>query len=152
VDEDHEVWLGCCRGHRRSLAEVRAAVAYGVDERRSNKELVVWWRRLAWELRCLKPLKIGLPELKPDAPAAVHQARGGFALLVGLRRVDYRAEPVPFSVRFSAAWCHLSKSAAHDAIRELRKLDVIRVVAGHGSLPLYEPGKGEISSSPDRVR
>ena len=126
----------------RSLAEVRAASAYGSVKRRSNKELAAWWRRLAFDLGALEPVEVEVPKPGPEASPQAREAADGFALLLGLRRTDHAAEPVAFSVRFCAAWCALSKDAAARAIRELRELDVIRVVAQHGSLALYEPGDG----------
>jgi hypothetical protein len=138
--EGDEVWLGCCSGRLRSLAEVRAARAYGVDRRRSNKELAAWWRRLAFDLGVVEPVAVHAPDLPEGAPREAHVARDGFLLLMGLRRIDYRPEPVAFSVNFVAAWCGLSRRLAERAIRELVDRRVIRVVGRCGRTPLYEPG------------
>lgn len=142
IGETGEAELGCCTGRRRSLAEVRAAIAYGVDGLRSNKELAAWWRRLAYELGCLDPVPVDLPPPPAGSTEAEIRVRAGFQLLVSLRRSDHPPEPVAFSVRFGAAWCGLPKNATAVAIRRLRQLDVITVAAQHGSLLLYEPGRG----------
>jgi hypothetical protein len=149
--ESGEYWLGCCQGPKRSLGEVRGARAYGADRRLSNKEIAVWWRRLAYDHGQLEPVPVDVPEVDEGAPDEVRTARDGFALLLGLRRSDYEPEPVPFSVNFVAAWCRISRNKAARALTELRDRDVIRVVEHHRSMPLYEPGSGStLSTAVDR--
>ena len=133
--------IGCCHGRERSLAEVWAAIAYGADDLRSNIELAVWWRRLAYDLDALEPAPVTLPDLPQDAPPAAKSAREGFALVVGLRRVDRAPRPVAYSVRFTAAWCRLSHGEAASALRVLRDARVIQEVGRAGRVPLYEPGR-----------
>jgi hypothetical protein len=104
ASEDGIYMLACCSGHRRSLAEVWAARAYKRPVYHlSNIELATWWRRLAYDLGSLQPVAVQAPSLPPDAPAALHHARNGFLLLLGLRRVDHPPGPAAFSVRFAAA-------------------------------------------------
>ena len=142
--------LACsCTGRERSLAEVWAARAYGTDERRSNVELAVWHRRLAWELGAVRPVVVELPPLPCGAPAVSEIARSGFGLLLGLRRIDYPARPVPFAVRFAAAWCGLSKTLVARAIRDLRDHDVIRMAGKHHELALWDAGRGQSHAQSD---
>lgn len=140
LDEDGGYVLDCCRGRQRSLAEVRAARAYGIDRLRSNIELAIWWRRLAHELGTFEPAPVEVPDVWAGALANVRAARDGFALLLGLRRADYPDRPVPFSARFAAAWCGLSKDEANRAIRDLLARSVIVEVDRQGRIRLYEPG------------
>lgn len=142
VEDDGELRLGCCQGPARSLAEVRAAIAYRDDKRRTNKELAVWWRRLAFELEVIAPVEVDVPAVGDSRRPELTTARDGFALLLGLRRFDYPPEPVAYAVRFCAAWCQLTNGVAAQALRELRDRDVIRVVQQHGRTLLYEPGVG----------
>lgn len=139
-DDRGDAALGCCTGRTRSLAEVRAAEAYGDTRLRSNIELATWRRRLAWELGEMQPIEVELPPCPEGAPAPAHTMRQGFALLVGLRRVDYEPRPVAYSIRFAAAWCGLSHGSAATGLRILREAGVIREAGRAGRVPLYLPG------------
>ena len=139
-DPQREIRVLCCRGRWRSLGEVRAASAYGVDQLRSNIELAVWLRRLAYELGCFQPAAVAVPALPAGVAQHVELARRGFELLLGLRWADYPPRPVAYTVRFSAAWCSLSHRAAHLAQRELCELGVIVEAGRAGRVPLFAPG------------
>jgi hypothetical protein len=146
--EEHGVWVGCCGGRKRSLAEVWAAGRYGVDEKRSNKELATWWRRLAYELGVLSPVDVAAPALGCDAPETVRRVWDGFLLLIGLRRTDGPGGPVAFAVRFAAAWCGTPKNATHRAIQSLTERGHMVVVSHAGRLPLYLPATVGDASDP----
>jgi hypothetical protein len=142
VEKDGQSWLGCCLGRRRSLAEVRAACAYGEDGKLSNIELATWWRRLAWELGDLDPAEVVVPALgEPSAAACV--VLKGFVLLLGLRRTDHPPRPLPFAVRFAAAWCGIGKNPAHEGIKGALSADLMRIACLQGRMPLYEIGEGK---------
>jgi hypothetical protein len=138
-----ELRVMCCRGRWRALGEVRAAQAYGVDRRLTNIEVAVWTRRLAYELGCFQPVPVPLAALDADMPSFAHRVLDGFALLIGLRWKDYAERPVPYTVRFAAAWCGVGHRQAHVAISLLRDSGVIREVdrAGRGGrrYALYLP-------------
>lgn len=127
-DHDRDLRLWCCRGRWRSLGETRAAIAFGTDDGgraydkggKSNRQLAIWTRRLAYEVGVFAPLSVPLPPLPPDAPESEVRTREGFALLVGIRWADGPVGPVGFSVRFAEAWCGLpSRRAASTAIAAL---------------------------------
>lgn len=139
-DLDADLRLWCCSGRWRSLGEVRAAEAYGVDARRGNTELWTWTRRLAWEVGAFVPVEVGLAELPPGCLPELARARDGYGLLVGLRWADGERRPVAFSVRFAAAWCGLGRRAAHLAVGSLVEHGVIRQVDQVGRVRLYLPG------------
>jgi hypothetical protein len=149
-DDAQELRLRCCRGRWRSIGEVRAARAYGEDRQRTNIEIATWLRRLAHELGVFKFEPVPLPELTADGTPQAHRAREGFALLIGLRWADGPHRPVPFSVRFCAAWCSLPIRAANEAIRELLEQGVLwHENAGEQSrLRLYLPGEVEEEVGP----
>lgn len=141
-DPDGDVRLLCCGGRWRSLGEVRAAEAYGIDGLRSNIEAAVWLRRLAHEVGGFDLAPVYIPQLPPDAPLAARLARDGFALLIGLRWADLAPRPVAFSVRFCAAWCGLpSFRAAHEAISYLIESGVVREAGTVGRARLFMPGR-----------
>lgn len=134
--------LRCCRGRWRSLGETRAAIAYGEDKKRSNIELAVWTRRLAYEHGAFSPIAVPLPLLRPEHDSAhARRAREGFALLTGLRWADHEPRPVAWSVRFADAWCAFrSMQSAHEATRAIVESYVIVEAERRGSLRLYLPG------------
>jgi hypothetical protein len=137
---DGEFLLACCQGPERSLGEVRAAEAYGQDERRKNIEIATWYRRLAYELGGFPPVGVKLPPLPAAVPPYVERARRGFELLAGLRWADYQPRALPFAVRFCAAWCDLSHHQASQALLCLRESGVLREAELQGKLRLYLPG------------
>ena len=128
-----------CQGRWRSLGEVRANQAYGADVLRSNIEIAIWTRRLAYELECFEPVAVPLAYLPADAPSHAVEARRGFQLLVGLRWADRAPRPVAYSVRFCAAWCSLTHAEAALGVRALIEHEVITVVGKQGRIRLYEP-------------
>jgi hypothetical protein len=142
------VRLLCCRGRWRSLGEVRAAIAHDSDDGgrpfseggRSNIELATWTRRLAYEVGIVQPVAVAVPPLPSGASPATERAREGFRLLAGLRWADWAPRPLPYTVRFIAAWCGLSHGAAHGALRALIAEGVIREVEQRRGLALYLPG------------
>lgn len=132
--------LLCCRGRWRSLGEMRACMAYGVDTVRSNIELATWTRRLAYEVGAFAPLAVAVPALAPGADERTIGARAGFTLLVGLRWADGEHRAVAWSVRFAAAWCPLTHREAHRATRALIEGAVIVEAGRIGRVRLYLPG------------
>ena len=142
IDYEGDLRLGCCTGRWRSLGEARAAEAYGRDVYRpSNIEIATWTRRLAHEAGAFRPLHVLVPELAAEAPPAVHVAREGFALLVGLRWQDGPHRPVAYAVRFSAAWCGISHWHAQTGLASLIRLNVIREAGRVRRVRLYLPGE-----------
>jgi hypothetical protein len=80
-DRHGDVRLLCCRSRWRSLGEVRAAIAYRYDDGgrpyeeggRSNTELAVWTRRLAYEIGAFQPKPVPVPPLPPGASPATKE-------------------------------------------------------------------------------
>jgi hypothetical protein len=108
-----------------TFAQVRARLA-GRTGPLGRPELSVWKLRLAWEAGLVEPL-----ELQPDCdrlPARLQPAWHGFLLLVALRWLVSPGEPAPFSARFASAWCGISKREAHETVRELAQLGLLRHV------------------------
>jgi hypothetical protein len=101
--------------------------------------LAVWWRRLAWELVAIAPEPVDVPPLPRGTSLTTESVHLGFELLLALRRFDHPPEPVAFSVRFCAAWCMVTKTAAAKGIRELIQYGVIRETDRKGKVRLYEP-------------
>jgi len=145
IDIDGHIRLGCCRGHWRSLGEVVALAAYHEDRTLSNIQIATWTRRLAFDAGACGRVPSGVPSLPEDAPSSVRAARNGFDLLIGLRWGDHEPRAVAYSVRFAAAWCELSFGAAASALRELRRLRIIREADRAGRIALYMPGDGGAS-------
>jgi len=138
---DNAPYLGCCKGRRRPLGEAYAAQCAGVDNGRlSNKLIAIWTRRLAIDVGVLEPVPVPLPPLPGKASHEATLARLGFALLVGIRRLDCEPEPVMYSIRFCSAWCHLTYRQARVAIEELVEHQVIAIVERRGNSCTYEPG------------
>jgi hypothetical protein len=129
------------------LADVRAALAYGVVRWRNGPEAARWYRRLWHEAGLVDPVPVELPALPPDASRALRKVAEGFALHVGLRRLrEPDDEPVAFAHRFAAAWCGCTTREVGRAIPELRRLGVVRQVdeistGGLRPMPLYLPGE-----------
>jgi len=135
-----EARLFCCTGRWRSLGEVRAAIAYGTDGKRSNIQLATWTRLLAHEIGAFAPYRITLPELPPDAGPLAQRAREGFGLLFGLRWADGEHRPVAWSVRFAVAWCGFGQRDAQLATRTLRETGVVIESGRIHQVRLYLPG------------
>jgi hypothetical protein len=70
VHEEGDLRLGCCSGRWRSPGEVRAAEAYGYDKLRTNIEIAIWLRRIAYEAGTFEPIEIVLPALPSDVSPA----------------------------------------------------------------------------------
>jgi hypothetical protein len=136
---DTDLYLACCKGSIRPLGEVRAAIAYGRDAKRSNIELATWIRRLGYEAGSFEPAALEWEALPASASAATRLAYEGFRLLLSLRWADYKRRPVPYSVRFCSAWTGLPVRAANRAIRELLGAGVIHQVEAIGWTRLYLP-------------
>jgi hypothetical protein len=147
-DESGELYLRCCKGRRRPLGEVEAAIAYGQDSQRTQIENASWLRRLASAVDAFEPYTVDLPPLPPEAATATKDAADGFGLLIGLRWADGPRRPVAYSVRFCAAWNSLPTGKAGTAIKQLIAWRVIRVaekVRRPGSpfeVRLFLPGDG----------
>lgn len=133
----------CCRGSRRSVAEAWASRRYRSDQKLQNKEIAVWWRRLAYDLGYLVPVPSGLPRLPASALPEAHLVRAGISLLMGVRRIDWVPEPVPFALRFGEAWTGISKHKVAAGREQLQKYRVIEPVGtSDETLVLYEAGPG----------
>jgi hypothetical protein len=140
--DEHEMRLLCnCKGRWRSLGEVRAGIAYGSDRHLRNIEIATWTRLLAFEIGCFAPVAVPFPTLPEHASPHACHVRERLALFFGLRWADYPPRPLPFAVRFGAAWCELRFEATRLALVELRKHHVIEISAViRGNLALYLPG------------
>jgi hypothetical protein len=134
-DEQH--WL--------LLAEVRASIAYGdVRHPLTRIEAAVWYFRLGCEAGVIEWRDPGVPDLPPDAPAALRALRDGFELMAGIR-IYFQKREFAFSGAFAAAWCDaypLTPAAVYPLRRELLRLRIIERAGQHGRLHLYRPGKG----------
>jgi hypothetical protein len=147
-DDTGDVRLLCCSGRWRSLGEVYAAIAFRYDNGgrpareggRSNIEIAVWTRRLGCDVGAFWPAAVAVPPLPSGASPAIERVWAGFRLLIGIRWADGPRVPVPYSARFAAAWCGVSRGAAHAAIRFLIERGVLCEVEQRGRLPLYLPG------------
>ena len=145
-DPQSGVWKLRCWCHDKwwTLAEVRAATAYGATRRLTNIERAVWYALLAYEAGLLAPLPIVLPPLAADATAETRRVTDGFALLVGLRWLTHHGQPVPYTLDFAAAWSGVTKYAARNALnsalasRTITQAD--ELVAGARRTRLFLPG------------
>lgn len=128
LDPRTGVWkMRCwCSARFLTLAEARAAKAYGDIQRISNIEASVWYRRLWADGALISPQSILLVAVADQSPS-VRAVRDGFALLVGLRWLSNPGQPVTFSRSFAAAWCdgELSLMQAYGAICVLDEAGVI---------------------------
>jgi hypothetical protein len=112
-------------GERRwlTLAYVRARLA-GRDGKLAVPELTVWKLRLASEAGLVEPAAL---ELDADPPARrLAPIYDSFLELLALRWTVEPGVPAPFSARFAAAWCGVSKREAHEGVRELHRLGLLR--------------------------
>lgn len=116
-------WHGRDSGEWLTLAHVRARLA-GRDGALAVPELTVWKLRLAAEAGLLEPADLSL-ELG-DAPGELVGVWEGFLRLLALRWTIEPGIAAPFSARFAAAWCEVSKREAHEAVRELARLGLLR--------------------------
>jgi hypothetical protein len=67
-------------------------------------------------------------ELDTDSPSEpLGRAWEGFLRLLALRWTIEPGVPAPFSARFAAAWCGLSKREAHEAVTELARQGFLRL-------------------------
>jgi hypothetical protein len=103
-------WRYYCEGLRQGvgLAEVRAFIAYGEEQRLTNLEAARWRERLDFEadLRCPASVNVQLPEPCPEAARIV---AGKMRLFVGLRDARFPLnEPFVFAYDFAQAYCDLS--------------------------------------------
>jgi len=108
-----------------TFAQVRARLA-GRTGPLGRPELSVWKLRLAWEAGLVEPL-----ELRADCdrlPPRLQPTWDGFLRLLALRWLVSPGAPAPFSARFASAWCGVSKREAHEAVRELARLGLLRHV------------------------
>jgi hypothetical protein len=103
------------------LALVRARLAGRLGPV-AAPELLVWKLRLAHEAGLLEPVRF----VAADAPPELELAWNGFLRLLGLRWSVTPRQPAPFSARFAAAWCGLSRRQAHEAVTELTRLGLLR--------------------------
>jgi hypothetical protein len=110
--------------NRLTLAQVRARLA-GRTGPLGKPELSVWKLRLAWEAGLVEPLEL---QAAPRPPLRLCPAWDGFLQLLALRWLVSPGAPSPFSARFAAAWCGISKREAHTAVTELARLGLLRHV------------------------
>ena len=136
--------------HRRgpewlTLADVRAAHAYGRVVDLQGPAAARWYLRLFHEAGYIAPKPVPMPPALARPPS-VRRVADGFRLLLGLRWLADPGAATPFTREFAAAWCGVSWRTAGNAIAALRDLDVIRKVdehrAGGRSMNLYLPGEG----------
>jgi hypothetical protein len=126
---------------RLTLAEVRAAVAYGALKALTRSEAAVWYRRFFFDAGVLRPVVVPLPKLPRNAAIPLHKLRLGFALLVGLRWLTHGGQPAMFGRYFVMAWCGVTQQQAKAGVHELRRLNVIRHVDTCQRTYVYLPGK-----------
>jgi Bifunctional DNA primase/polymerase, N-terminal len=119
-------WHAGRHGEQRwlPLATVRARLA-GRQGPLAAPELVVWKLRLASEAELVEPVAFELDTDRP--PQSLEAAWDGFLELLGLRWTIEPGLPAPFSARFTAAWCGLSKREAHEAVAELARQGFLRL-------------------------
>jgi len=139
-----------------TLADVRASQSAGREITLPPPSASRWYRRLFWEAGVIKiPARAPAPLLSSARPV-LRRVADGFALLLALRDVRDPGEPAPFTRDFAAVWCGVTPQQARDAIAELRRLDVLRVVEtyrqGARMTPLYELGPGRRRPRPAKIR
>ena len=137
-------WHAASGQYWYDLAEVRASQAYGEARKLRGPELATWHLRLIVEAGFLIPAIVEMPELPSRCAPSVKKAYDGFKFLLGCKWLHSPGEPTPFSWRFASAWCGISERHTGDAIQELMRCRVIRVVEKvrkHGrDLYLFMPG------------
>lgn len=135
----------CVSGTRRpdhwSPGDIRAFRAYQTPRELSRIERAIWLRRLFHESGQLTAADIKLP-LLPNATVAHERVRGGFALLVGLRWIDFHGQPVTYGKSFAAVWAGVAASTAAIALARMKQHGVI-TDAGRtdNGTKLYLPGE-----------
>jgi len=132
-------WHGRSGEQGYFLPEVRASLAYGKACKLSKPELAVWSLRLLTETGYLRPAQVDMPELPPTATRTAKKLRDGLRLLFGCRWLHTHGDPAPFSHRFAAAWCGVSKSLVGDGIGALLKNHVIYKAGNEKQTNLFLP-------------
>ena len=132
--------------HRfQTLAETRAAQAYGKARRLKPLELSLWRLRLLNESGLLELPIIAIPRAPESCPEFVEKVRLGFEHLIRCREWLDPGSPVSFARTFSAAWCEINPALARDALNYLVGHGVV-VKVGETPSPhrrpthLYRPG------------
>ncbi len=126
-----------------SLGEVRAALAYGEPRCLNRPEKAVWHLRLLAEAGIVSPVAVG--DVPPHLTGVARRVFEGFLLLLGLRWLCEPGAPTAFTRAFARAWCGVGERQAGDALRDLVRSGLLRVVdahvAGAKTLRLFLPGE-----------
>jgi hypothetical protein len=150
----HDMHLpGSSGGRWKTLAEVRAAQAYGNVVRLARAEsALAWWPRLGYEIGATVPLDPRLPALPEHASSTDWRTADGLALLIGLRALIGPRGPVAFSARFGAAWCALPDAAVKQSVGALVRWGVVKSALrpmGRWPTTTLTPGTGSQKDGAD---
>ena len=128
-------------GEWYSLADVRAAQAYGRVRPLSKSELVTWQLRLLIETGFVQASRVSMPPLpKTLSTPDVQRVYDGIRLLFGARWLHTHGEPAPFTWKFARAWCGVPEHRAGVAIQMLLKHRIIKKAGEYKRLTLFRPG------------
>jgi hypothetical protein len=125
-----------------TLAEVFAAQVTGKTRPLSGPELATWKLRLLVTAGLVESTMVEAPPLPPEAPLHVTRVYAGFLRLLSCRWLYTPGAPAPFTWKFAAAWCGVTERQAGEAIQELLRLGIIRIVGTHKRVALFLPGGG----------
>lgn len=117
------------------LAEVYASQAYKEPRKLKAPELATWHIRLLVETGQVEPAEVLMPPLPKNAKPVVRRVYEGFKLLLQCKWIYEPGAPTAFSWRFAAAWCGVPQRYAGEAVQELLKMGVIRIVGKHRGTP-----------------
>lgn len=128
-------------GEWYSLADVRAAQAYGRVRPLSKSELVTWQLRLLIETGFVQPARVTMPPLPHKlATPDVNQVYDGLRLLFQARWLHSPQQPAPFTWKFARAWAGIPEHRAGAAIQTLIKHRIIKKGGEHKRTTLFLPG------------
>ncbi len=102
-----------------TLAEAYAAKISGVAARLNGYTHRVWKLRLLVATGFIAPAHVAAQPAPPDLSPPARKVYTGFIDLLRVRKLSEPEKPVPFSWRFSAAWCGISQRDAQNGMREL---------------------------------
>lgn len=123
-----------------SLAEVRAAWAYGSPRRVDGVERVIWYRRLWHETALIEVEPVELRVLgDSSAPANAQSVYDGFGYLLALRWLTTPGAPAPYARVFAGAWCGISEMQAQRSIAWLVDSGALKVVCKQKRTRLFLP-------------
>ena len=124
-----------------TLADCRAALAYGAVKKLAGPEQATWLLRLLVETQFVVAAPVAAAQLPLDAPAGVRKVYAGFLFLLGCKWLHTPDAPTSFSWRFGAAWCGLNQRTVGGAIRWLLARAYVQQVGQKRAIAEFLPGQ-----------